>query len=137
VEAAVEDTLAYYAFPEEHWRRIRTNNPLERILREIRWRTRVVGAFPDGQSALNLAAENSSGVVMSVTAQTSIEIFDLANDSNERLNGNAWKLTLPQHLMALWGELKVKKANRTLSSHTAGSFYQHVSICQRGRRPRG
>jgi putative transposase len=56
VETAVEETLAYYAFPEEHWRRIRTNNPLERILREIRRRTRVVGAFPDGQSALNLAA---------------------------------------------------------------------------------
>jgi transposase-like protein len=56
VEAAVEETLAYYAFPEEHWRRIRTNNPLERVLREIRRRTRVVGAFPDGQSALNLAA---------------------------------------------------------------------------------
>jgi len=54
VEAAVEETLSYYAFPEEHWRRIR--NPLERILREIRRRTRVVGAFPDGQSALNLAA---------------------------------------------------------------------------------
>ena len=35
VEEAVEETLAYYAFPEEHWRRIRTNNPLERILREI------------------------------------------------------------------------------------------------------
>jgi transposase-like protein len=56
VGAAVEETLTYYAFPEEHWRRIRTNNPLERILREIRRRTRVVGAFPDGQSALNLAA---------------------------------------------------------------------------------
>ena len=56
VEAAAEETLSYYAFPEEHWRRIRTNNPLERILREIRRRTRVVGAFPDGQSALNLAA---------------------------------------------------------------------------------
>ena len=55
VEAAVEETLTYYAFPEEHWRRIRTNNPLERILREIRRRTRVVGAFPYGQSALNLA----------------------------------------------------------------------------------
>jgi hypothetical protein len=54
--AAVEETLAYYTFPQEHWRRIRTNNPLERILREIRRRTRVVGAFPDGQSALNLAA---------------------------------------------------------------------------------
>ena len=56
VETAVEETLTYYAFPEEHWRRTRTNNPLERILRVIRRRTRVVGAFPDGQSALNLAA---------------------------------------------------------------------------------
>jgi len=56
VEASVEETFGYYAFPEEHWRRIRTNNPLERILKEIRRRTKVVGAFPDGQSALNLAA---------------------------------------------------------------------------------
>jgi transposase-like protein len=56
VEGGIEETLAYYAFPEEHWRRVRTNNPLERILREIRRRTRVVGAFPEGQSALNLAA---------------------------------------------------------------------------------
>lgn len=56
VEERVEETLAYYAFPEEHWRRIRTNNPLERLMREIRRRTRVVGAFPDGQSCLNLAA---------------------------------------------------------------------------------
>src|SRR5262245_56949386 len=55
-EAGIEETLTYYAFPEEHWRRIRTNNPLERLLREIRRRTRVVGAFPDGQSALNLSA---------------------------------------------------------------------------------
>ena len=47
-ETAGSETLAYYAFPEEHWRRIRTNNPLERIIREIRRRTRVVGAFPDG-----------------------------------------------------------------------------------------
>jgi transposase-like protein len=36
--------------------RIRTNNPLERIMREIRRRTRVVGAFPDGKSVLMLAA---------------------------------------------------------------------------------
>ena len=56
LEQSVEETLVYYAFPDEHWRRIRTNNPLERIMREIRRRTRVVGAFPDGQSALNLAA---------------------------------------------------------------------------------
>ena len=56
VEAHVAETLTYYGFPDQHWRRLRTNNPLERIIREIRRRTRVVGAFPDGQSALNLAA---------------------------------------------------------------------------------
>ncbi len=56
VEQGVAETLSYYAFPEPHWRRVRTNNPLERIIREIRRRTRVVGAFPDGESALNLAA---------------------------------------------------------------------------------
>jgi len=44
------------AYPREHWTRIRTNNPLERIMREIRRRTRVVGAFPDGNSALMLVA---------------------------------------------------------------------------------
>ena len=53
---SVADTLAFYGFPSQHWRRIRTNNPLERLMREIRRRTRVVGAFPDGASALNLAA---------------------------------------------------------------------------------
>ncbi len=56
VERSVSETLAYYAFPDIHWQKIRTNNPLERIMREIRRRTRVVGAFPDGQSCLNLAA---------------------------------------------------------------------------------
>jgi putative transposase len=44
------------AYPREHWTRIRTNNPLERLMREIRRRTRVVGAFPDGNSALMLVA---------------------------------------------------------------------------------
>ncbi len=56
VEQGHDETLSYYGFPEEHWLRIRTNNPLERILREVRRRTRVVGAFPDGQSALMLVA---------------------------------------------------------------------------------
>ena len=50
------DELTYYAFPDKHHRQIRTNNPLERIMREIRRRSRVVGCFPDGQSALMLAA---------------------------------------------------------------------------------
>ena len=48
------ETLAYTRFPREHWRRIRTNNAIERLNREIRRRTRVVGTFPDGKSALML-----------------------------------------------------------------------------------
>lgn len=56
VEDGVSETLTYMAYPREHWTRIRTNNPLERIMREIRRRTRVVGAFPDGNSALMLVA---------------------------------------------------------------------------------
>lgn len=56
VREGIEETLTYYKFPREHWRRIRTNNPMERIMKEIRRRTRVVGAFPDGNSALMLVA---------------------------------------------------------------------------------
>ena len=41
-------------FPPEHWQKIRTNNVIERLNREIRRRTRVVGTFPDGYSALML-----------------------------------------------------------------------------------
>lgn len=56
VREGAEETLSYYDFPREHWRSLRTNNPLERIMREIRRRTRVVGCFPDGKSALMLVS---------------------------------------------------------------------------------
>ena len=56
VEQGASETLSYYGFPSQHWRSLRTNNPLERLMREIRRRTRVVGAFPDGKSALMLVA---------------------------------------------------------------------------------
>jgi putative transposase len=56
VRDGVAETLSYMAFPREHWRSLRTNNMLERIMREIRRRTRVVGNFPDGTSALMLVA---------------------------------------------------------------------------------
>ena len=56
VAESVAETLTYYRFPREHHRQIRSNNMLERVMREIRRRTRVVGSFPDGRSALMLAA---------------------------------------------------------------------------------
>ena len=52
VEDDIEETLTYCDFPSEHWTRIRTSNVIERLNREIRRRTRVVGTFPDGNSAL-------------------------------------------------------------------------------------
>jgi len=56
IRDGIGETLSYMAFPREHWRCLRTNNPLERLNREVRRRTRVVGAFPDGNSALMLVA---------------------------------------------------------------------------------
>ena len=54
LEDGIEETLTYMDFPSQHWLKIRTNNVIERLNREIRRRTRVVGAFPDGNSALML-----------------------------------------------------------------------------------
>jgi putative transposase len=54
VREGIAETLTYMAFPREHWRSLRTNNLLERVMRELRRRTRVVGCFPDGESALML-----------------------------------------------------------------------------------
>ena len=56
IRETVHESLSYMDYPREHWRSIATNNPLERLMKEIRRRTRVVGSFPDGQSALMLAA---------------------------------------------------------------------------------
>ena len=54
VEDSVAETLTYMSFPHEHWLKIRSNNAIERLNREIRRRTRVVGSFPDARSALML-----------------------------------------------------------------------------------
>jgi putative transposase len=51
---AEEDVLAYMSFPSAHWRQIRSTNPLERLNKEIRRRTDVVGIFPNDASLLRL-----------------------------------------------------------------------------------
>jgi putative transposase len=63
VFTGIDETLTYMDFPREHWVRIRTNNALERILREVRRRTKVVGNFPDGKSALMLVCARLRYVV--------------------------------------------------------------------------
>jgi putative transposase len=56
-EAGIEDTLTYLRYPGSHHARIRTTNMLERLFREVKRRTRVVGVFPNEASASTLATE--------------------------------------------------------------------------------
>jgi transposase-like protein len=53
---AEDDVLAFYAFPAEHWPKLRSTNPLERFNREIGRRTDVVGIFPDDSSLIRLVS---------------------------------------------------------------------------------
>lgn len=65
LQDGIEETLTYMDFPTQHWSRIRTNNTIERLNREIKRRTKAIGAFPDRQSALMLACARLRHVVAS------------------------------------------------------------------------
>ena len=60
IETGIDEMLTYMDYPAQHWNKIRTTNLIERVNREIKRRTRVIGAFPDGQSALMLVCTRLS-----------------------------------------------------------------------------
>nr|WP_283804966.1 IS256 family transposase [Denitrovibrio acetiphilus] len=83
VEDSIEETLTYMTFPYAHWLKIRTNNVIERLNREIRRRTRVVGTFPDGNSALMLVCarlRHVAGTQWGTKRYMSMKYFTEAGD---------------------------------------------------------
>ena len=93
VAEGYSETLSYYGYPDKHWRQIRTNNPLERIMREIRRRTRVVGCFPDGRSALMLATarlRHIAGTKWSTRRYMDINhLYELEREQAEKIKDTA------------------------------------------------
>lgn len=85
VEGGFTAATQFYAFPQAHWRRIKTTNGLERLHGEVKRRIRAVGAFPDRASALRLI----TAVALETTATWGQRIYLdmklLEADENKRL----------------------------------------------------
>jgi putative transposase len=91
LEEAEEDLLAFYLFPADHWRKLRSTNPLERFNREIGRRTDVDGIFPNDRALIRLAAsvvieQNDEWLVgRRYLSNHSLEaILDDDNEDNDR-----------------------------------------------------
>jgi putative transposase len=76
-----EDVLAYMAFPQGHWARIYSTNPLERLNREVKRRTDIVGVFPDQESVLRLVGS----VLLEIDDEWHIERRYFSQDSMRKL----------------------------------------------------
>lgn len=84
LEGALEDSLAFYGFPREHWKMLRTNNPLERLMKEIRRRTKVAEQFPHEESALLLVTARLKRIHESWAERRYLELSPLWEQEQAR-----------------------------------------------------
>jgi transposase-like protein len=89
LEEAEEDLIAFYALPRDHWTKLRSTNPLERVNREIGRRSDVVGIFPNDQAVIRLAGallieQNDEWLVS--RRYLSVESMALILDAGRQLN---------------------------------------------------
>ncbi len=61
MESSRDDVLAYMDFPREHWARIASTSPLERVNREIKRRSDVIGIFPNDEAIIRLVGAFATG----------------------------------------------------------------------------
>ena len=87
-ESGIGDALTYLSFPGSHHAKLRTTNMLERLFREVKRRTRVVGVFPTETSASTLATEIAlrSSEEWALRRYLTIDLLEEAENPNPQLS---------------------------------------------------